>query len=434
MPSTSFLGRAPRRAARDVTIHRTAARRAGSEETMSTDPFVIPCADRVAKLPPYVFATTARWKEEAVAAGREIIDLGVGNPDGRPDDAVVDALVAAVRDRSVNRHGYGTFRGLPQLRRAVAVWYAERFGVELDPEHEVLPLIGSKEGLANLMRAYLNTGDGIILPTPCYPAYFGAARLCEAEIHEVPLRPENGFVLDFADIPAAVADRARMLVLNYPNNPTGGVCDLSLFTEAVAWCRRHRVMLVSDIAYSELGFAPASPPPSVLQVPGAKDVAVEFQSLSKSHNMAGWRAGFAVGGSAAVATLGRVKSHVDFSLFGAIQLAAAAALTGDQRVCAANRDLYRGRRDRMVAGYRALGWEVPLPPATMYVWAQVPSAWRGDDFAFVQEVFTRAGVLLSPGSAFGSHGKGWCRTSLVADDAGMTEVLRRLAQADLDWS
>ena len=401
---------------------------------MSSESFVIPCADRVAKLPPYVFATTARWKEEAVAAGREVIDLGVGNPDGRPDDAVVDALVAAVRDRAANHHGYGTFRGLPQLRRAAAAWYADRFAVDLDPEREVLPLIGSKEGLANLMRAYLNAGDLVILPTPCYPAYFGAARLCEAEIAEVPLRPENGFVLDFADIPAAVADRARMLILNYPNNPTGGVCDLAFCAEAVAWCRRHRVMLVSDIAYSELGFDPASAPPSVLQVPGAKDVAVEFQSLSKSHNMAGWRTGFAVGGPEAVATLGRVKSHVDFSLFGAIQLAAAAALSGDQRICAANRDLYRRRRDRMVAGYRALGWEVPLPPATMYVWAPVPRAWRGDDFAFVQEVFTLTGVLLSPGSAFGRHGAGWCRTSLVADDAGMARVLQLLEAAGLDWS
>ena len=401
---------------------------------MAREPFLIPCARRVAQLPPYVFATTFKWKEDALAAGREVIDLGVGNPDGRPDPEVVDRLVAAVRDPAANCHGYSTFKGHPALRRAIAGFYARRFGVELDPETETLPLIGSKEGLANLMRAYLDVGDTIILTTPCYPAYFGAARLCEAEIFEAPLRPEHGFVLRFADIPDEVAARARLLVLNYPNNPTGGVCDLEFYREAVAWCRRHRVLLVSDIAYSELGFDPDRPPPSVLQVPDAMGVAVEFQSLSKSHNMAGWRTGFAVGGPEVIANLGRLKSNVDFSLFAAIQLAAAAALSGDQRVCAANRELYRHRRDLMVAGYRALGWQVPVPPATMYIWAPVPRSWRGDDFAFVREIFERTGVLLSPGSAFGKHGAGWCRTSLVADDRGIARVMELLGAAGLDWS
>ncbi|MBE0564462.1 MAG: aminotransferase class I/II-fold pyridoxal phosphate-dependent enzyme [Krumholzibacteria bacterium] len=401
---------------------------------MIREPFLVPCAEPVAKLPPYVFATTFKWKEEALAAGRDVVDLGVGNPDGRPDPAVVAELVRAARDPAANCHGYSTFKGHPTLRRAIAAFYARRFGVDLDPETETLPLIGSKEGLANLMRAYLERGDTLILPTPCYPAYFGAARLCGAEIFEAPLRPEHGFVLRFADIPADVARQAKMLVVNYPNNPTGGVADLDFYREAVAWCREHRVLLVSDIAYSELGFDPDTPPPSVLQVPGAAAVAVEFQSLSKSHNMAGWRTGFAAGGAEPIATLGRVKSMVDFSLFGAVQLAAAAALTGDQQVCADNRALYRRRRDLMVAGYRALGWDVPSPPATMYIWAPVPRAWAGDDFAFVREVFERTGVLLSPGSAFGRHGAGWCRTSLVADDAGIAKVLRKLADAGLDWT
>lgn len=401
---------------------------------MDREPFLIPCAEQVAKLPPYVFATTARWKEEALAAGREVIDLGVGNPDGRPDPEVVAALVRAVDDPAANCHGYSTFKGHPAFRRAAAAFYARRFGVDLDPETEVLPLIGSKEGLANLMRAYLDPGDTLILPTPCYPAYFGAARLCGAEIFEAPLRPEHGFVLRWEDIPADMARRAKMLVVNYPHNPTGAVADPAFMAAAVAWCREHRVLLVSDAAYTELGFAADAPPPSVLQVPGAKAVAVEFQSLSKSHNMAGWRTGFAVGGAEAVAVLGRVKSMVDFSLFGAVQLAAAAALAGDQQVCARNRELYRHRRDLMVDGYRALGWQVPAPPATMYVWAPVPRAWAGDDLAFVREVFDRTGVLLSPGSAFGRHGAGWCRTSLVADDAGIARALGRLREADLDWS
>ncbi|HPF69610.1 MAG TPA: aminotransferase class I/II-fold pyridoxal phosphate-dependent enzyme [Candidatus Krumholzibacteria bacterium] len=401
---------------------------------MTREPFEIPCARRVAALPPYVFATTARWKEEALAAGRDVIDLGVGNPDGRPAPEVIQALKDAVDDPRHNLHGYSTFRGHPALRRAIAAFYAARFGVPLDPESETLPLIGSKEGLANLMRGYLDTGDTILIPTPCYPAYFGAARLCEATIVEVPLRPERGFVLDFADIPADAADRARMLIVNYPNNPTGGVAGLAFFAEAVRWCREHQVLLVSDAAYTELGFDPASPPPSVLQVPGAKAVAIEFQSLSKSHNMAGWRTGFAVGGPEVIATLGRVKSNVDFSLFGAVQVAAAAALTGDQQVCADNRTLYRHRRDRLVAGLAGLGWTVPVPPATMYVWAPIPAGWNGDDLAFVREVFDRTAVLLSPGSAFGRHGAGWCRFSLVADDAGLDEVLQRLAASGLDWT
>jgi LL-diaminopimelate aminotransferase len=401
---------------------------------MTRDPFLIPCARRVAALPPYVFATTARWKEEALAAGRQVIDLGVGNPDGRPDGPVIDALVDAVRDPGGGVHGYPAFRGHPALRRAAAAFYGARFGVDLDPETEVLPLIGSKEGLANLMRAYLDPGDVLLLPTPCYPAYFGAARLCGAEIVELPLRPEHGFVLQWDDIPAEAAARGRMLILNYPNNPTGGVCDLAFFNEAVRWCREHEVLLVSDAAYTELGFDPQNPPPSVLQAEGAFSVAVEFQSLSKSHNMAGWRVGFAVGAAEAVATLGRLKSNVDFSLFSAVQLAAAAALEGDQAVCAGNRSLYRRRRDLVVAGCRALGWNVPEPPATMYVWAPVPAAWQGDDMAFVREVFDRTAVLLSPGSAFGRHGAGWCRISLVADDAGMAEVMRRFGEAGLDWT
>jgi len=400
---------------------------------MSDHEFLIPCADRVTNLPPYVFATVFRMKEEALAAGREVIDLGVGNPDGRAPANVIAALNRALVDPDWNCHGYGTFKGLPILREAIAAWYAKRFGVTVDPGTEVLPLIGSKEGLANLMRAYLNGGDTVIIPSPCYPAYFGAARLCEADIFEPPLREEKGFVLDFADIPAQVAARARMLILNYPHNPTGGVCRLAFYKEAVAWCREHEVMLVSDIAYSELGFAGHNRPPSVFQVAGAREIAVEFQSLSKSHNLAGWRVGFAVGGAEVIANLGRVKSNVDFSLFGAIQAAAATALTGTQDICAHNRSLYSHRAELMVAGYRELGWNVPSPPATMYIWAKAPAAWEGDDFAFISEVFAKSGVLLSPGSGFGIHGRGYVRTSLVIDDRKIARVMELLRGADLAW-
>ncbi len=396
--------------------------------------FVIGPARRVAALPPYIFAATARIKEEALAAGKEVFDLGVGNPDGRPPAEIIAALTEAVNAESWNCHRYGSFRGLPRLREAIASWYFNRFVVELDPEAEVLPLIGSKEGLANLMRAYLDPGDTIILPSPGYPAYFGAARLCQADIFELPLRPENGFLADLDVIPPEVAARARMLILNYPGNPTGGVCSLEFYTRAVDWCRRHRVMLVSDIAYSELGFDPDHQPPSVLQVPGARDVAIEFQSLSKSHNLAGWRIGFASGAAEAIANLGKLKSNVDFSVFGGIQMAAVAALKGNQNICAFNRELYRKRRDQMVAGYHALGWQVPSPAATLYIWAPIPSAWGGDDMAFVHDLFEKTGLLLAPGSGFGTYGQGYVRTSLVADDETIARIMARLAAVDFDWS
>lgn len=400
---------------------------------MDNPGFIVPVADRVANLPPYVFATIFRMKDEALAAGRKVFDLGVGNPDGRPPADILQAMERALGDQSWNCHRYGTFNGLARFREAIVRWYFDRFAVALDPGTEVLPLIGSKEGLANLMRAYLNTGDTVIIPSPCYPAYFGAARLCEADIFELPLRPQLGFVPDLDEVPAAVADRARMILLNYPNNPTGGTCDLEFFARAVRWCRRHRVMLVSDIAYSELGFDPDHRPPSVLQVPGAKEVAVEFQSLSKSHNLAGWRVGFAAGGAEPIANLGKVKSNVDFSLFGAIQMAGAQALSGSQQICKDNRELYRRRRNLMVKGFRELGWEVAKPPATMYIWAAVPAAYDGDDFAFVKDVFAKTGVLFSPGGGFGKYGAGFVRVSLVADDQEIAAIMDLLGRADVAW-
>jgi len=401
---------------------------------MSADKFIVPVADRVANLPPYIFATVYAMKEEALKAGREVIDLGVGNPDGRAPENVIAALNEAMTDRSWNCHRYSTFRGLPRLREAIAAWYYDRFVVQLDADTQTLPLIGSKEGIANLMRAYLNAGDTVIVPTPCYPAYFGAVRLCEAEIVEIPLLAENGFRPILSEVPPAVAAKARMLLLNYPNNPTGGVCDLAFYEEAVRWCRDNKVILVSDIAYSELGFDPDEQPVSVLQVPGAMDVAIEFQSLSKSHNLAGWRVGFAAGGTEVIAALARVKSNVDFSLFGGIQMAAVEALTGNQQICADNRKLYEGRAKALVGGYRALGWEVPMPPATLYIWARIPRAYGDDDFGFVSEVFAQTGVLLSPGSGFGEYGKGYCRTSLVVDQEGIERVLSLLAAAKIDWA
>ena len=390
-------------------------------------------ADRIRNLPPYVFARVFALRDEALARGQRVFDMGVGNPDGRPPEHVVAALVDAVRDPRANVHRYSTFNGSPALRRSIAGWYARRFGVTLDPDTQTLPLIGSKEGLANLMRTCLNVGDTIIIPSPCYPAYFGAARLCEARIWEMELREDRGYQPDFATIPAAVAAAARMMLLNYPNNPTGGVCGLPLLEEALAFCDRHDILLVSDIAYSELSLDPACVPPSVLQLPGGPGRAVEFQSLSKSHNMAGWRVGFAAGSAEVIAALGKTKSNVDFSLFGGIQSAACAALDGPQEICAANAALYRRRRDLVLDTWHALGWRLPAPRATMYVWGKIPRACGTDDLAFVVDLLRKTGVLLSPGSGFGAYGAGCVRASLGIDEAELTLAMAACRTADIDW-
>lgn len=395
-------------------------------------PRVAPAA-RVRHLPPYVFARVFAMRDAAVAQGRRVFDLGVGNPDGLPPAHVVEALVAAVRAPGAAVHRYASFTGWPALRHSIAAWYARRFGVALDPDQQTLPLIGSKEGLANLMRAYLEPGDVVIIPSPCYPAYFGAARLCEADIHELQLPADRGYLPDLSAIPADIAARAKLLLLNYPNNPTGGVCTIDFFAAALDFCDRHGILLVSDLAYSELSLEPDYAPPSALQIPGAAARAIEFQSLSKSHNMAGWRVGFAAGCPDALAALAKLKSNVDFSLFGAIQHAACAALDGPQDVCTENAARYRRRRDLLLAAWGDLGWRLPAPRATMYIWGRIPRAYGDDDETFVADLLAKTGVLLSPGSAFGSHGRGCIRVSLGLEESELRDAVAACHAADIDW-
>jgi LL-diaminopimelate aminotransferase len=387
-------------------------------------------ARRVASLPPYVFLELQQWRDEALARGADVIDLTVGNPDGE----VPPQAIAALRDALEGEpgiHGYPPFRGTDAFRGAVARWYRRRFGVELDPAGEVLPVLGSKEGIYHLMQALLDPGDTILIPTPCYPAYFGAARLCEAEPVAIALREDRDFVLDFADIDADQARAARALILNYPHNPTGAVADLPHFRDAVAFAIDHDLLLISDIPYSELALADFIPP-SLLQVDGARSVAVEFQSLSKSHGMAGWRVGFAVGNREYLAPLGRVKANADFGMFRAIQNAAVAALDHGDSSVEANRRLYRDRRDRLRDGLARLGWSTQNPRAGMYLWSRVPDGCPiRDDRSFVKELLDRSGVLLSPGSAFGESAAGWVRISLVADGERLDEVVRRIGASGL---
>lgn len=382
-------------------------------------------ARRVAALPPYVFLELAQWRDDALARGVDVIDLTVGNPDGEVPTAALDALQDAVRDEA-GVHGYPPFRGTDEFRASVARWYRRRFGVKLDPADEVLPVLGSKEGLYHLMQAFLDPGDTILVPTPCYPAYFGAARLCEAEPVAVPLREENQFIPDFADIDVDHARAAKALILNYPHNPTGAVADRHHFRDAVAFALDHDLLLISDIPYSELALDDFLPP-SLLEIPGAKAITVELQSLSKSHGMAGWRSGFAVGNRTLLAALGRVKANADFGMFRAIQNAVVAALDHGDAAVQANRRLYRERRDLLRDGLVDIGWPTPCPRAGMYLWSRVPERARTqDDRTFVKELLDRSGVLLSPGSAFGESGTGWVRISLVADGSKLTEAVHRI--------
>lgn len=388
-------------------------------------------ARRVSDLPPYVFLELQAWRDEARARGVDVVDLSVGNPDGEVPEAALAALGSSLHsDPAV--HGYPVFRGTADLRDAIVQWYRRRFGVELDPATEVLPVLGSKEGLYHLMQAFLDPGDTILVPVPCYPAYLGAARLCGANPRTVALREERDFVLDFADIGTDLARAARALVLNYPHNPTGAVADHAHLRDAVAFARDFDLLLISDIPYSELALDEGLEPPSLLQLAGSRAVTVELQSLSKSHGMAGWRAGFAVGNAEALDALARVKSNADFGIFRAIQAAMAAALRDGDDAVRANRELYRGRRDRLREGLERIGWPTRRPRAGMYLWTRVPDgAADGDDRRFVRELLDRSGVLLSPGSAFGEPGRGWVRFSLVAGEERLDEVVARIASSGL---
>ena len=388
-------------------------------------------AKRVAALPTYVFLELQQWRDDARARGVDVIDLSVGNPDGEVPPGALDTLTRVIRE-DPTVHGYPVFRGTDELRETIAWWYRRRFSVELDPAREILPVLGSKEGLFHLMQAFLDPGDSILIPTPCYPAYFGAARLCGAEPIAIPLREERDFVLDFADIDSDLARAARLLILNYPHNPTGAVADHDHYRDAVAFAHEYDLLLISDIPYSELALDDGLVPPSLLELDGARAVTVELQSLSKSHAMAGWRVGFAVGNADALTALARVKSNADFGIFRAIQSAVSVALREGEKSVESNRALYRGRRDRLMSGLASIGWPVRRPRAGMYLWTRVPAAAPiTDDREFVRELLHRSGVLISPGSAFGESARGWVRMSLVADGSRLDEVVRRIADSGM---
>jgi alanine-synthesizing transaminase len=379
---------------------------------------------RIKRLPPYVFTEVNALKAEARAAGRDVIDLGMGNPDGPTPPHIVAKLVEAVQNPRT--HGYSVSRGITGLRRACAGYYARRFGVELDPEREVIVTLGSKEGLANLAQAITAPGDIVLVPNPCYPIHAFGFIMAGASVRHVPVGPEFDFLAELKKAVQHSIPEPLAIVLNFPANPTAQTVDLDFYGEIVAFCRRHNIIVLSDLAYAELYFDD-KPPPSILEVPGARDIAVEFTSLSKTYSMAGWRIGFAVGNARLIAALARVKSYLDYGAFTPIQVAATAALNGPQDCIAEIRERYRARRDALVDGLRQAGWPIPEPEATMFAWAPIPSAFQEiGSLAFSKLLLEQANVAVSPGIAFGEHGEGFVRIALVENRQRLRQATRNI--------
>jgi alanine-synthesizing transaminase len=384
---------------------------------------------RIKRLPPYVFAEVNKMKAQARANGDDIIDFGMGNPDLPTPGHIVEKLTESVRNPRTHR--YSNSRGIPGLRRALSAYYERRFGVSIDPESEAIVTLGSKEGMANLAQAITSPGDIVLSPNPSYPIHAfgfiiagGAVRYLPAYVETPDARREFMAALQRGvdhSIPKPLA-----VVLNYPSNPTAETVGLDFYEEVVDFCRFHKIFILSDLAYSEVYFD-GNPPPSILQVPGARDLAVEFTSLSKTYSMPGWRIGFAAGSKTLIEALARVKSYLDYGAFTPIQVAATAALNGPQDCVEEMRDIYRSRRDVLVEGLTAAGWEIPSPKATMFAWAPIPAAYQeGGALAFSKLLLQEAKVAVSPGIGFGEYGEGFVRIALVENQHRTRQAIRSI--------
>jgi alanine-synthesizing transaminase len=379
---------------------------------------------RIRRLPPYVFAEVNAAKAKARAAGEDIIDLGMGNPDGPTPPHIVAKLIEAVQDPRTHR--YSVSRGIPGLRRALAAYYQRRFGVSLDPETEVIVTLGSKEGLANLAAAITSPGDTILVPNPSYPIHQFGFIIAGASVRSIPATPDEEMLRALDRAMRHSVPKPTALIVNYPSNPTALVADLDFYREIVAFARRHEIFVLSDLAYAEIYFE-GPPPPSLLQVPGAKEVAVEFTSLSKTYSMPGWRIGFAAGNPRLIAALARIKSYLDYGAFTPIQVAAVAALNGPQECVEEIRRVYKERRDVLIRGLRQAGWEVPAPPASMFAWAPIPEPFTHmGSVEFAKLLLARAKVAVAPGIGFGEHGDGHVRIALVENTHRLRQAIRNI--------
>ena len=381
----------------------------------------IRAAARMARIPPYLFAEIDRKVAARRAAGVDVITLDIGDPDLPTPGFVVEAAARALHDQA--NHRYPSYYGLPSLRAAMADWYARRFGVELEADAEVLPLIGSKEGIAHLPIALVDPGDVVLAPDPGYPVYVTGAIMADAEPYRLPLRAENAFLPDLSAIPVDVVRRARLLWLNYPNNPTAAVATDEFFREAVDFCREYGLVLAHDAPYTEIAYE-GYRAPSILEYEGARDVAVEFHSLSKTYDMTGWRVGMCVGNREVVRLLGQVKTNVDSGIFQAVQLAGIEAMQEPAAALAERNAVLRRRMVLVRDALAAIGIDVPLPRATFYLWAPVPAGF--DSISFASRVLDEIGVNVTPGVGFGPSGEGWFRVSVTAPDARVEEACERL--------
>lgn len=380
---------------------------------------------RIDRLPPYVFERVNKLKAQARADGKDIIDFGMGNPDLPTPKHIVEKLVETVRNPRTHR--YSASKGIPGLRKAQARYYERRFGVKLNPDTEVIATLGSKEGFANMAQAISNPGDVILVPNPTYPIHAFGFIISGATIRHLPVQEGDDF---FAVLDQAVVHshpKPKVLVLNYPGNPTAEVVDLAFYQEVVAYAKKHDIILLSDLAYSEIYFDEDNPPPSILQVEGAKDIAVEFTSLSKTFSMPGWRMGFAVGNEKLIGALTRIKSYLDYGAFTPIQVAAAAALDSPEEIIRDIRAVYKERRDVLIDVFHRAGWNVPSPPATMFAWARIPAPFADmKSLEFSELLLKEADIAVSPGIGFGEYGDDYVRLALVENEQRIRQAGRSL--------
>jgi len=379
---------------------------------------------KIRRLPPYVFAEVNAMKARARAAGQDIIDFGMGNPDFPTPQHIVDKLAETVQDPRTHR--YSESRGIKGLRRAISGYYERRFNVSIDPETEAVVTIGSKEGLANLASAISSPGDVILVPNPSYPIHQFGFIIAGAAARNIPVRADDELLAALDRAVQHSVPKPTAILLNYPNNPTTELANLDFYAKVVDFCRHHEIYILSDVAYAEIYFD-GNPPPSVLQVPGARDIAIEFTSMSKTYSMPGWRIGFACGNSKLCAALARVKSYVDYGAFTPIQVAATAALNGPQECVTEMRERYQNRRDLLITGLSGVGWDIPLPPATMFAWAQIPSAFRHlGSLEFSKLLLREASVAVSPGVGFGEHGDEYVRFALVENRQRIRQAVKNI--------
>ena len=389
-------------------------------------------ATRLQPLKSNVFADMDTAKTMALAAGRELIDLSLGSSDLPTENHILEAIAQSVHDPST--HGYLLFRGTQNFRQAAAQWYEQKFGIPVNPETEVLPLIGSQEGTAHLPLAILNPGDFALLLDPGYPSHAGGVYLANGQIYPMPLKPENDFLPVFSDIPVTVLAQSRLMVLSYPHNPTSAIAPLSFFQEAVAFCQHHNIVLVHDFPYVDLVFTETetpnlkSPVPSILQADPEKSVSIEFFTLSKSYNMGGFRIGYAIGNPELIQALKQIKATIDFNQYLGILNGAIAALTGSQECIKSSLAIFRQRRDTFIKALHSIGWNVTTPQATMYIWAKLPTQWSHNSREFCTELVKKTGVAASPGIGFGKFGEGYVRFALVQKPEILETAVERISK------